>query len=520
MLARHPTRPPRIRGAGPEPPPSGLAAYATVLGLIALVFGGLAAGAASVLEFAYPLAALLAGALLYWKYPLQYLGFAWWMWMVNPEVRRLVEYQNGFDANNPISLAPYLVTALALFTLFRHLPKLQLYRYLPIGLVLLGISYGYVVGMISVGLAAATFDLLNWLLPVVLAFHLMVHWRSYPEHGRAVERIFTWGVLLLGIYGVWQYLSPPPWDVYWMENAPIDSIGNPEPFQVRVFSTLNSPGPFSVVMMAGLLLLLSRGSNLRWPALGVGLVSFLLSLVRSAWGGLVVAVLFMISQRSRLRSRLVIIMMAAVVLATPLLYIPPVAERIGERLGTVTNLENDTSFQARLDFYRDFAPQAFLNPLGSGMGATGVATKLNSSGGELGELGNFDGGVMEIAFILGWPGSVLYVGGLLCLVRRALKGSRGDLLVVAGRGVIVGILAQIVFDNFLIDVGGMVFWTFLGLTLAAETYWQEIDRDAAVSGSIETKATVAYDPVLRTKIAQEHQPERVSARKSGKDVKR
>lgn len=475
------------------------------------------------LQFAYPLAALLAGALLYWKYPLSYLGFTWWMWMVSPEVRRLVDYQNGFDASNPISLAPYLVTALALFTLLRHLPKLQLDRYLSIGLILLGISYGYVVGVISVGPAAATFDLLKWLLPVVFAFYLMVHWRSYPEHGRAIERVFAWGVLLLGLYGLWQYLSPPPWDIYWMESAPIDSIGLPEPFRVRVFSTLNSPGPFSVVIMAGLLLLLSRGSTLRWPALGVGLVAFLLSLVRSTWGASVLAVLFMISQQSRLRSRLLISMMVTIVLATPLLYISPVAEGIGERLGTVTNLEDDTSFQERLNFYRDFAPQAFLNPLGSGMGTTGVATKLNSSGGELGELGNFDGGVMEIPLTLGWPGSVLYVGGLLCLVRRALRGEgRGDLLIVAGKGIIVGMLAQIVFDNFSIDVKGMVFWTFLGLTLAAQTYWREADRDAAVSGSVSPEAAAAHGSALRTRISPDysHRPQdRASTQVPEEDVR-
>ena len=44
-----------------------------------------------------------------------------------------------------------------------------------------------------------------------------------------------------GLYGFLQYLDPPIWDRYWMAYTTIASIGQPEPYMVRVFSTLNAP---------------------------------------------------------------------------------------------------------------------------------------------------------------------------------------------------------------------------------------------------------------------------------------
>lgn len=450
------------------------AAWAVALGFVALVAGGVVAGMGSVLTIVYPAAALLVGTLLYRRNPPLYLGFTWWIWLLTPEVRRLIDYRSGWDATNPVMLAPFVVAVPIFFTLLRHSPKLQLPFYLPMGLVFFGLLYGYGVGVLRAGPAAATYDLLNWLVPAVFVFYFAVHWRRYPQYRRTLRLVFAWGVLLLGLYGLWQFASPPPWDRYWMESAPIDSIGYPEPFQVRVYSTLNSPGPFAVVMMTGLLLLLGWGSRLRWPTVGAGMASFLLSLVRSAWGGWIVGVLFVVTRSQRLRGRLLVTLLAVMTLALPLLSVGPLADSIGTRLGTLTDLGQDTSLRARLQFYADFAPQAFLTPLGDGLGGTGLSTKLGGSGEELGELGNFDSGVMNIPFVLGWPGTLLYGGGLTWLVFRALGGgpAQRDPFVVTSGGIVVAVLAQLVFANFLLGVTGLVFWSFLGLSLAARLYYR------------------------------------------------
>jgi len=444
--------------------------WAAVSGLVVLVVGGLAAHAGGLLVYLFPLSALAVGALLYWRYSDLYLGFTWWLWFLTPAVRRLVDYQEGWNPENPIMLAPYLVAALTLFTLLRHLPKLQFSRLFPFGLIFLGLSYGYSVGIYRGGWQATTFDLINWLIPVTLAFHLVVHWRSYPRYRQVVQRTFVWGVLVMGAYGLLQFFSPPAWDQYWMLSAPITSIGAPEPFEVRVFSTSNSPGPFAVVMMAGLLSLLSGGGLLRWPAAGVGFASFLLSLVRSAWGAWVLGIIFIIAQRGRLRQLAALVVMAAI--ALPLLTVGPVADTVNARLQTVSNLEQDTSFVDRLAFYQEFLPQALLNPVGEGLGSTGLATKLSTPEGELGELAVFDSGLMNILFVLGWPGSLLYVGGLVWLLFYVFRGGGpgSDVFAAVSRAIAIAMLAQLVFGNSLVSLAGMIFWSFLGLALAARVH--------------------------------------------------
>jgi hypothetical protein len=162
--------------------------------------------------------------------------------------------------------------------------------------------------------------------------------------------------------------------------------------------------------------------------------------------------------------------MALIVL--PLLNTGPVADTINARLQSVTDLQQDDSFNARLAFHGDIAPQALLNVVGEGLGSTGVATKLGTAGGELGEFGNFDSGLVNIFFVLGWPGSLLYVGGLAWLLFYAFRGggTRPDLFATTSRGIVVAVLTQMIFSNTLIGVTGVVFWSFLALSLAAQAY--------------------------------------------------
>ena len=73
--------------------------------------------------------------------------------------------------------------------------------------------------------------------------------------------------------------------------------GTPEPLGIRVFSTMNSPGPFANVLLAGLLILLTNENFSARPRLrAVGYLSFLLlSLVRSAWIGWFLGLLSLLS---------------------------------------------------------------------------------------------------------------------------------------------------------------------------------------------------------------------------------
>lgn len=425
---------------------------------------------AALLQYAYPVAALAIGALLYLARPSLYLGFVLWIWFLTPFVRRLIDYQAGFSFISIVMLTPFLVTALSLFTLFRHGSLLQQPRYRPIGLVLLGLLYGYLVGVAQVGFYGATYDALLWFTPVLLGFHVLVHWEAYPLSRQVVRSAFTWGVLLLGSYGILQFIVVPAWDAYWMIGANMGSIGKPVPFGLRIFSTLNAPGPFAVMLIVGLLLLFDgRGLLARFAAVP-GYVALLLTLVRSAWGGWVLAVLFLIVRlRGHLRGRLVVVLGVSVLLSLPLLTMySPITERVQSRAETLGDISEDGSFQARTNLYRNASATALTNPIGAGMGSVGKATKASEGSAE-----SFESGVLAIPYVLGWPGTLLYGLGLVLLCLEAVKtrASDTDQFAVIGASIVFAFSGMMLLGNMLIGIKGIMYWIFLALVLAARAYY-------------------------------------------------
>jgi hypothetical protein len=97
------------------------------------------------------------------------------------------------------------------------------------------------VGLINNPPLAVARAFLEWLTPILFGFHLFIHWRHYPSYRQNIQRIFLWGVLVMGVYGVLQYLVAPEWDRFWLIN--VKAFGSAEPLAIRVFSTVNSPGP-------------------------------------------------------------------------------------------------------------------------------------------------------------------------------------------------------------------------------------------------------------------------------------
>jgi hypothetical protein len=451
-----------------------LVPWGLVLGFTALVAGLLAARSGHIVQLAFPALALLVGATLYFQHPTLYLGFTWWLWFLTPEVRRLVDYQIGWNDVSPIMLAPYLVSGMAAVTLLRCLAQLMQPRLFPFALILTALNYAYAIGLVRAGPAAATFGLLTWVVPVVFGFHVAARWQEYPLYRDAIQRVFLWGVLAMGIYGIVQFFVLPAWDAYWMRASPINSIGGPHPFKVRVWSTMNAPQPFALAMMAGLLFAFAAKGPFRFIAGGPGYVSLLLSLVRTAWLGWVIgAVFLLVRARGAQRIRLLAVGILVCLLSLPLLLLEPVADRVTGRFETMQEIEGDDSLRARLTLYSDFFLTASNNVVGEGIGSANRATKL-TDGDDFAEFRNIDSGVLEAMFVLGWPGTLLYLGGLGWLLSEAFGGRapRQDLAVQAAGAVVLAILAMTTSYNTLVGVGGMVFWTFLGLMLSARTYYR------------------------------------------------
>ena len=106
--------------------------------------------------------------------------------------------------------------------------------------------------------------------------------------------------------------------------------------------------------------------------------------------------------------------------------------------------------------------------MGEGLGSTGLGTKLSNEQATLGEYGSFDSGVMEIPLVLGWPGTMLYIGGLIWLLVYAFRNSNPeDLFAVVSRGIVVAMLVMPLADDITNGLPGMLLWSFLCLAMAA-----------------------------------------------------
>ncbi|VEP15939.1 O-antigen ligase like membrane family protein [Hyella patelloides LEGE 07179] len=440
-----------------EPAP----AWTAMIGIIVLGLIGAVPGLGRVVTLFFPVASLVVGFFLYSRYPILYLGYTWWLWFLTPFVRRLADFGSGYTEPSPILLSPFLVTALCFITLFKQLPKLNSQGKLgtPFVLAFIGLFYSLLVGIIYREPTKLVIATLEWFTPVIFGFHLYVNWRSYPQIQRNIERVFLYGVLIVGSYGVLQYVALPQWDRIWLTNAPIDSIcsGGVEVLKCRVYSTLNSPEPFAGFMAAGLLLLLCSTSRLSMPAQIAGYLSFLLAMVRSGWLGWFAGFLALIfSLKEKFQIRLILVFLIMIVCIAPLTQIEQFSG-VTERLGTFGNLENDGSADARQETYEEVLGEALTNWFGQGIGGK-----------------QYDSTLLALLMNLGWIGTIFYGGGMLLLILNLFyqSASRNDAFATAMRGVVMTVVARLPLNSPLKEVQGIIFWGFLGLGVAAHRYYQ------------------------------------------------
>ncbi|NJO95300.1 MAG: hypothetical protein HC764_03985 [Pleurocapsa sp. CRU_1_2] len=191
-------------------------AWAAIISLIILIIFGLLVKATAIVLLVYYLGSFAVGIFLYQRYPVLYNGFTWWLWFVGPFVKRLIDYQSGSTMPGAWHLTPALVTSISLATLVRHFPRSYKQEGgLPFVLGVSAVFYGFAIELIQNQLSLKSVTiLLSWLPPILFGFHLFINWQIYPSYRRNFQRVFLWGVLVMGTYGIWQFFMQPPWDLF------------------------------------------------------------------------------------------------------------------------------------------------------------------------------------------------------------------------------------------------------------------------------------------------------------------
>ncbi|WP_145975442.1 O-antigen ligase family protein [Deinococcus gobiensis] len=340
--------------------------------------------------------------------------------------------------------------------------KIKRLEGLAISVITVSILCGYLVGIFESGIFSATFSLLDWLCPLSLMVFIFLKRKTLELDYKAMLKPISLSVVFMGLYGIIQFVNILPWDAYWMRNADINSIGYPSPYNVRVFSTLNSPGPFAIVITSGILLLSNVSLKKSRKVIGLvfGGLSLLLSLVRSAWGGWFLGQLVILLRSNIIKSsKMILTFFIGILLIIPFIYTSRLYNSIEMRLSTFGNIQEDKSFNDRREFLNNILSGENLTAFGHGLGSTGLSARLNSS--NRNAILDFDNGFLSIFYTLGIIPGILYCIGVAILLLNLYILSK-TATIISLQAIAISIISQMIFVNTLIGVSGIIFWSSLG----------------------------------------------------------
>ncbi|MBX7119082.1 MAG: O-antigen ligase family protein [Gemmatimonadaceae bacterium] len=440
-----------------------------VTGFVLLTLAGFAGAGGGVFAPAWAVAAAATAVTLVWRNPAGYLAFVVSLWFYTPLLRRVLDLHHGFNPTNLALAAPVLASAVAVITLLRFLKELRGVLFAPALLVIAAVTYGFLVGALRNGLVAAFYAYLTWLSPAMVGLHVALHWRRYPDVRQAFLRTLAWGIGPAAAYGVFQFVTMPPWDAFWMVSTDLQSIGRPEPFSVRVFGSMTMPGTFAVVMEVGLLLLLSADVRGRLASLVLGFIGLLLSRIRTAWLGFALGlVLQLVTQPVRRLPRNWLTLTFVAVMALPVITIPRIREGITSRIVSIASGETDSSVRSRVMVARAAYTLVLDYAEGAGLGATGSAVTARRSGG----IRNFENGLLEVFFLFGWPGGLLFFLGVAGIVVQGIRlaDAQFDPFANAARSGALALLASLLISEIFTGAPGTLFWVLIGFGVSAHAH--------------------------------------------------
>ena len=437
--------------------------------LLVVTLGGLAGGGGRLFPPAFVGAAVLAGMVAYYREPTRYLALVFALVFFTPWVRRVSDFHHGYNPTNVVLLAPVLVTLISGLTLIYRARELRGSMLLPFIFTLAGVGYAYSVGVLKNGLVPATYAMLTWVAPITFAVHLNLNWRIFPRLRESFLTFLHWALPVIAVYGIYQLVRPPAWDLVWMQRASVASVGNPVAFGFRVFGTLNMPGTYAAVLVIGMLFLLGSARRGGALILSLALIALMLTRVRSSWVAFLVGLMivqFMGPIRRSMRNWVLLLFMVA--LALPLLSLDVFRGSITSRLASFATISDDGSFNARKQLSYMAIQAIYSRAEGEGMGATGGGAKLL----RVERQASIDNGFLEVFYVLGWPGGALLAvglsGHLLTLLR--FRDARQDAFASSARACFWSLLGMLLIGDIFSGSVGVMFWGAYGFACSAHAY--------------------------------------------------
>ena len=394
----------------------------------------------------------------------------WTYWLLAPLVRRMLDLTVAAPGADPLSLLPFLGTGmLALMELREN--RLDRRARLILAVASIGIMLGVPAGL-AADPAAASFAAVAYGAGVS-AFVLGWGDGVRPE-GSTLYRTLAAALVPLALYAIAQYFFPlASWDANWVDSGELSSLGAPQEGYIRVFSTLNSPFTFAIVLATGILLGLGVRRRLG-PSFLMTLplvVALSLTFVRSAWLALVVGLLvFAVVARGRAAGRMVVVVVVCLVALVVVGDSNPTTQAFTQRVTSLGSPDEDVSAQKRLETTQRLLPASISQPLGAGLGQAGLAVRLERSGDA--KPMTVDDGYLSLLYQSGPFGLLLVVGALIASASAAVqalgRGPERDRPAHAALlATLVMLLVALASADVLFGLPGMILWYVCGLAVAS-----------------------------------------------------
>jgi putative inorganic carbon (HCO3(-)) transporter len=390
------------------------------------------------------------------------------VYVFNRGLRRLLDWHAGaFNPLSPVSLASLVVAGLALLPLLPQIGALPKSLRTILFCFLGAIGYAFVIGFIRVELAAI-YSLAEALAPIAVFGYILILGANQNTKDRWL-RTAAWCAIGASAYGWYQYLTIPPWDAFWVREVGFEGyLGQLEPTKMSVFSTMAERGVlggflgFAVVPM----IIASKWRPLSW--LGVILVLSVILLAETRTGLILAAfstVIYVLVNRGTAFWQLalgLIVVSAAGYFGMGLL---PGSEKLQQRFSTLGSMQEEGSYQGRVEIYQDSVGAILTNPLGSGLGAAGLSGRINVGGTETQSV-IVDAGYLELLIQFGWLGAALIFYSLWRMWQEMAKRFRVGFRppeVMLGRTFMLALIPSCLVSNVITQFS--ILWIVFGAAL-------------------------------------------------------
>lgn len=394
-----------------------------------------------------------------------------WITVLNRGIRRVYDWTAGsFNAFSPISLTPLVISGFVFLVVLKNYQTLPASLQRIIRLFSAALVIGFVVGLIQNQLAAL-YALAEYVAPLSIMGCAAIAKGNERILDRWIRSV-GWAAVAVSLYGWYQYYTIPAWDAFWVRAVGFEGyLGKLKSTEMTVFSTMSERGVLAGFLASAVIPMIvsKRWRNVTgWGAVILIIATILLTFVRTAIITIGLAtILFPILNRGKNTLQIVLLLCVAGLAGSTILKSTPSSGKVGERMQTIGSITEDGSFKGRIAIASYGIVTLLKNPIGNGLGSTGLAGRVNT--GELDAGGTIgDNGYLEILLSLGVLGGAcfFYAFYLIWKQVRLLEksGIRSESLMLFKALFVTGAVTLFA-GNWFAGPGSVVFCVFAGFAI-------------------------------------------------------